>query len=110
MKLTDIYRNMAHFKLGNGETILFWSDNWKDMIFDERFPRLFSFVKDKLISVKEALQISDPTQAFHLPLSTEASDELRMLQNILRGVVTSENNGLLHVTKLENLYQVKFID
>jgi hypothetical protein len=70
---------MTHCKLGNGETILFWTDNWKDMLFDERFPRLFSFVKDKLISVNEALQISDPTQAFHLPLSTEAAEELRRI-------------------------------
>jgi hypothetical protein len=33
----------------------------------------------------------DPTQTFHLPLSTEA-DELRILQSILRGVITSEDN------------------
>jgi hypothetical protein len=91
MKLIDTYRKMTHCNLGNGETILFWTDNWKNMFFDERFPRLFSFVKDKLISVKEALQISDPAQVFHLPLSNEASDEFRMLQSILRGVVTSEN-------------------
>jgi hypothetical protein len=88
MKLFDIYRQVTHCKLGNGETILFWSDNWKDLVIDERFPRLFSFAKDKLISVKEALQITDPAQAFHLPISNEAAAELRTLQDMLRGVVT----------------------
>jgi hypothetical protein len=92
MKYFDIYRQLAHCKLGNGETILFWSDNWNDWIIQERFPRLFSFAKDKLISVKEALQTTDPAQAFHLPISSEAADELQSLQDLLAGVVTSNNN------------------
>ena len=98
MKLMDIYRQVTHCKLGNGEIILFWSDNWKDLVIDERFPRLFSFVKDKLISVKEALQTTDPAQAFHLPLSTEAAEELRTLQDILRGVVTADDNDQWLIT------------
>jgi hypothetical protein len=92
MKYFDIYRQVTHCKLGNGETILFWSDNWNDWIIQESFPRLFSFAKDKLISVNEALQITDPAQAFHLPISSEAAGELRSLQDMLSGVVTSNNN------------------
>jgi hypothetical protein len=98
MKLFDIYRQVAHCKLGNGETILFWSDNWNDWVIHERFPRLFSFAKDKLISVKEALQITDPAQAFHLPISNEAAAELRTLQDLLTGVVLQNNNDQWLIT------------
>jgi hypothetical protein len=48
MKYFDIYRQVAHCKLGNGETILFWSDNWNDWIIHERFPRLFFFCKGQI--------------------------------------------------------------
>jgi hypothetical protein len=98
MKLFDIYRQVAHCKLGNGETILFWSDNWNDWVIQERFPRLFSFAKDKLISVKEALQTTDPAQAFHLPISNEAAAELRTLQELLTGVVILNNNDQWLIT------------
>jgi hypothetical protein len=67
-------------------------------LFMKDFQDFFSFAKDKFISVKEALQITDPAQAFHLPISTEAAVELRTLQDMLTGVVTLNNNDQWLIT------------
>jgi hypothetical protein len=98
MRMFELYRQVTHCKIGSGETILFWSDNWNNGVFDDIFPRLSSFAKDKYISVKEALQIIDPEQAFHLPISAEAAAELRTLQHMLAGVVTSDENDQWLIT------------
>jgi hypothetical protein len=98
MKMFELYRQVTHCKIGSGETILFWSDNWNNGVIDDIFPRLSSFAKDKFISVKEALQIIDPEQAFHLPISAEAAAELRTLQHMLAGVVTSDENDQWLIT------------
>jgi hypothetical protein len=44
-------------EVGNGSSVLFWSDLWKDNLFDSSFPRLFSYAKDKLQSVKEFFEM-----------------------------------------------------
>jgi hypothetical protein len=44
-------------------------------ILFNRFPRLHSFAIDKLASVKDILLLANSTDAFHLPLSTQAFDE-----------------------------------
>jgi hypothetical protein len=41
----------------------------------ERFPRLHSFAIDGLASVTYILDLDDPVDAFHLPLSTQAFEE-----------------------------------
>jgi hypothetical protein len=35
--------------------VLFWSDIWNDHLLQDNFSRLFSFVKNKLISVAKFL-------------------------------------------------------
>jgi hypothetical protein len=38
MKMFELYRQVTHCKIGSGETILFWSDNWNDGVIDDIFP------------------------------------------------------------------------
>ena len=93
MKLADGYRQLTSCEVGNGSTVLFWSDNWKQHPLQETYPHLFSFAKDKLCSVKQALSLSEVSQAFHTPLSPQAMLELRTLQNDLQGtILNSEIN------------------
>jgi hypothetical protein len=68
MRMFELYRQVTHCKIGSGETILFWSDNWNDGVIDDIFPRLSSFA------------------------------ELRTLQHILAGVVTSDDNDQWFIT------------
>jgi hypothetical protein len=46
--MSDEYRNLTRCTIGNGSSVLFWSDQWTDNLLDSTFPRLFSYAKDKL--------------------------------------------------------------
>ena len=87
MKLADGYRQITKCEVGNGSSILFWSDNWKSQLLQDSYPSLFSFAKDKLCSVKKALDSTDLEDAFHTPLSAQAMSELRQMQIVLNGIV-----------------------
>jgi hypothetical protein len=50
-KLVDLYRWIAPYKVGDGSTMLFWLDVWNDHLLQDKFPRLFSYAKNKSISV-----------------------------------------------------------
>ena len=48
-----------------------------------RFPRLHSFVIDDTLTIKDMMELSDPTDNLHLPLSAEAFEEFNQLQAVL---------------------------
>jgi len=52
-----------------------------------RFPRLYSYVKDPWVTAMEFLGSQDIFQHFHLPLSSQAFDELTILQSMLDGLI-----------------------
>jgi hypothetical protein len=56
LKLADLFRGIAPCKVGDGSTVLFWSDVWDDNLLQQRLPRLYSFAKNKNISVTAFLQ------------------------------------------------------
>jgi hypothetical protein len=72
LKLCDTYRGIAKCSIGDGSTILFWSDIWNDLLLQDKFPRLFSFAKDKLISVATFFNTTQMSKLFHIPLSSES--------------------------------------
>ena len=103
MKLADGYRQLTTCEVGNGTSVLFWSDNWKQHSLEETYPHLFSFAKDKLCSLKQALSITEVSQAFHTPLSSEAMVELRNLQTDLHGMtLNSETNDRWMISYTKN--------
>jgi hypothetical protein len=72
LKLADHFRGIVACKIGDGKTVLFWLDVWNDLLLQQRFPRLFSFAKNKNISVAQFLQNNQLETQFHLPLSEQA--------------------------------------
>jgi hypothetical protein len=62
---------IAACQVGNGTTVMFWSDVWNDLL-QNRFPRLYSFAKNKQISVAQFLLNNSIQEQFHLPLSVQA--------------------------------------
>jgi hypothetical protein len=85
MKLSDQYRVLTKCEVGNGSSVLFWSDLWKEQVLANQFDRLFSFAKDKLQSIKGFMGADSLLHHFHLPLSVEAHEELNLLQGLLNG-------------------------
>jgi hypothetical protein len=57
----------------------------------ERFPRLHSFAIDGLASVKDILDLDDPIDAFHLPLSTQAFEEFHEFNHLINQTRSTRN-------------------
>jgi hypothetical protein len=76
LRLHSIYSGIAHCAFGNGATCCFWSDPWLANIFESKFPRIASFAKDNLISVRGVLQAEDLDDLFLLPLYLQATEQL----------------------------------
>jgi hypothetical protein len=58
----------------------------------DKFPRLFSFVKNKLILVAKFLSTTQMDDLFHLPLSNEAWQEYQTLHVIKQGIQIREGD------------------
>ena len=81
-----------HFKLqtscspGNGKSVLLWHDKWKKEPIQFTLPQLFSFAKNKNITIEKACQIAndDIYDMFKLPLSLIAVEQCNTLLNMLQ--------------------------
>jgi hypothetical protein len=70
-----------------GNSILLWKDKWTDISLQEKWPHLFSFVKNESISLKEALDSPHVPELFQLPLSEEALVQLNFFQALLQDLL-----------------------
>jgi hypothetical protein len=68
LKLSDLFRGIASYKVGDGSTVLFWSDVWNGHLLQHKLPRLYSFAKNKNISFAAFLHNDSMEAQFHLPL------------------------------------------
>jgi len=84
LKLCDMFRGIATCKVGDGSTVLFWLDFWNDNIMQTKYPRLYTFAKNKNISVVQFLTNNTLEIQFHLPLSEQAYHEYQSLQDYLQ--------------------------
>jgi hypothetical protein len=84
IRLCDEYRAVANCKIGDGATVLFWSDAWNDLLLERKFPRLYSYAKNKNISVARFILNNRIEDQFHLPLSSflGISTVTQILQNL----------------------------
>jgi hypothetical protein len=83
------FKQVATCEYGQGNSILLWKDKWASDTLQATWPHLFLFSKNDSISLQPALETSDFTDLFHLPVSEEAMVQLNlfqtMLQNLLHG-------------------------
>jgi hypothetical protein len=70
--LCDDYKVVAKCKVGDGSTVLFWLDVWNDLLLEQKFSRLYSYAKNKNISVAMFILNNRIEDQFHLPLSVHA--------------------------------------
>ena len=88
MRLNVLFRGVTKCTLGDGRTASFWFDMWlDDEILALKFPTLVSFAKSDDRSVYQMMHAEDLDSIFFLPLSTEAFDELQLLQDQLTNKV-----------------------
>lgn len=75
--------------LYDGKTCLLWSDLWESMVPRYSFPELYSFAKNKSVSIFLAKQMENVVDLFHLPLSGHAFDQLVVLLEALENTANS---------------------
>jgi hypothetical protein len=63
------------------------------MLLKDSLPRLYSFARNRNISVAKFLQSEDILEQFNLPLSAEAFQELQDLQTIIQGIQVQSNKA-----------------
>jgi len=56
-----------------------------------KFPRLFSFAKNKKISVLQFLSNNNLQSQFHLPLSEQAYQEYQRMQDYIQSIQVQQN-------------------
>ena len=83
LRLNVLYRGIAKCAVGDGSTVTFWEDLWSDEIMATKFPVLFSFVRNNNSSVQELLNAEYLDSILHLPLSSQAMEEVLILQQEL---------------------------
>jgi hypothetical protein len=69
---------------------MFWMDVWNKHLLQTKFLRLFSFAKNKTISVAQFLTNNTLEQQFHLPLSVQAFQEYHDLHELILEIQISE--------------------
>jgi hypothetical protein len=67
------------------------------MVMQYKFPRLFSYAKNKDISVAQFLISNQLHEQFHLPLCVEAFQEYQQMQQIIQQIqISSQNKDTCH--------------
>lgn len=82
--MIPIFRAVSKITIGNGDTALFWKDNWSGKFLQDEMSSLFSFAKNKDISCQSFLELESLEQAFHIPLSVQALQQWHLLSNLIQ--------------------------
>lgn len=83
LKLLDTYKGIASVVVLDGQSCLLWTDLWDGQVPCQDFPELFSFARNKAISISSAKSATSLGQLFHLPLSSQAFAQVQVLLTAL---------------------------
>jgi hypothetical protein len=83
LKLLLPFKGLAQPILNNGNTCLLWHDPWDGQDWAHARPHLFSFARNKLISVSTAAASNSLHDLFFLPLSSEAFSQFQTFSDKL---------------------------
>lgn len=75
-----VYRGIPQVQVKSGASALFWKDDWNQAIYAEKYPCAYSYVNAEDLFVGAFLTTSTLHTTFHLPLSLQAHEELKLLQ------------------------------
>jgi hypothetical protein len=84
LKLLDNFKGMSSVLARDGTSCNLWEDCWHGQPLQLQFPQLHSFAKKPGIALSSALNSSDVSDLFHLPLSDEAFAQFHSLQLLLQ--------------------------
>jgi len=80
IKLLPLFKGFAQIQINNGKTCFLWHDQWQTRTLEESYPQLYSFAKNKSITLHKALATENCVDLFNLPLSLAAHQQFTLLQ------------------------------
>jgi len=85
------FKNIVVPLIENGTSIIFWHDPWAHQNLSLAAPELFSFAKNKMISVHNVLSMGHDefSNLFQLPLSQIAFLQMQNIQHVLSAIPLS---------------------
>ena len=85
---------MARCHIGDGRTALFWTDLWSNVVLQQEYPHLFSFVQDSTMTVQQVVSTEYLEDLFHLPLSIQAHQQFLQLEDKCHVLRQSDFQGM----------------
>jgi hypothetical protein len=80
LKLMDTFRGIAQCMVGDGTTIMFWSDMRNGHLLQQKFSMLYSYAWKKTSRWLNSCKINQIEHQFHIPLSVQAFQEYQTLK------------------------------
>jgi hypothetical protein len=74
---------MSSVIVAKGYSVIFWKDKWNGQPLDLTYPELFSFAKNGNVTFESMISRMEFSENFNLPLSTQAHQQLILLQHFL---------------------------
>ena len=106
LKLTPSFRGITQVRVVSGMTALVWKDLWAVDVLENSHPHVFSFAMHEDETVKEFLESTAMSEAFHLPLSPQALDEVRDIQQLSTHMhLSTSDNDVWYYTWGKSIYQ-----
>lgn len=92
--LISDFKEMTTIQIYRGNTAKFWEDVWNQEKLKLKYPQLYSFAKNKDITVQDAKEEcnTDFYGMFHLPMSSVAVLQSQELFQTLNNTVTSQQH------------------
>jgi len=89
-KLLPAFKGMAMAAVGNGSPCFFCLDSWNGFSLSTSMAELFSFVKNKHVTVQQVCQSTHLHDNFRLPLSEEVFQQFTQLRALVQSLVLAE--------------------
>jgi hypothetical protein len=90
LKLLQKFKDCTSVVIEDGKSCFFWTDNWCHQTPASLAPELFSFAKNKSVSVERAMLGNISPDLFHLPVSQIALEQMHLLQSRLHHINLSD--------------------
>lgn len=92
LKLLNDFKSLANPQIKNGQSILFWHDNWDRQPLSVSAPELHSFANYTHIAAYKAFQAESLTELLQLPISQQAFGQLQEVQQKIQNHPLSDDN------------------
>jgi hypothetical protein len=81
LRLHNLYIGVTKCAIGDGATCCFWIDPWSKNILEAKFPRIASYAKDTMISVRGVLKVEelDELSSYHYQCKSQGNFRTSLL-------------------------------